>query len=72
MEKIRANSETRFKVKPHTQEANSVVARVSETAVPTISASRLPSTNNTSSTTKAVAKISLPMSFCALSVAVSP
>jgi hypothetical protein len=72
MEKIRANSDTRLSVKPYAQEANSVAASVSVTAAPTITASRRPSTNSTSSTTKAVAKTSLPISFCALSVAVAP
>ncbi len=36
IEKISANSETRLSVKPHAQEANSVTASVSTTAVPTI------------------------------------
>ncbi len=72
MEKISANSDTRLSVKPQAQEANSVAARVSVTATPTITASRRPSANSTSATTKAVAKISLPISFCALSVAVAP
>ena len=72
IEKISANSEMRFKVKPHAHEANRVTASVSETARPTISASRRPSAKKTSRTTKAVAKPSLPISFCAFSVAVSP
>jgi hypothetical protein len=72
MEKMRANSETRFSVKPQAQEANSVAAKVSVTATPTMTASRRPSANNTSSTTAPVAKTSLPISFCALSVAVAP
>jgi hypothetical protein len=72
MEKISANSDTRLSVKPQAQEANSVAASVRVTAAPTITASRRPSANSTSSTTKAVAKTSLPISFCALSVAVAP
>ena len=72
IEKISANSDTRFSVKPQAHEANSVAARVSVTAMPTISASRLPSAKKTSRTTKAVAKISLPISFCAFSVALAP
>ena len=44
----------------------------SVTAVPTITASRRPSATNTSSTTNRVANTSLPISFCAFSVAVSP
>ena len=43
MEKISANSDTRFSVKPQAQEANSVAASVSITATPTIAASRRPS-----------------------------
>lgn len=72
IEKISANSETRLSVKPIAQEANNVSASVSTTAAPTTSASRLPSANNTSSTTDIVAKNSFWMSFCALSVAVWP
>ena len=72
MEKIRANRDTRFSVKPYAQEANSVAAKVSVTAAPTITASRLPRANSTSSTTNIVAKTSLPINFCALSVAVAP
>ena len=51
MEKISANSDTRLSVKPQAQEANSVAARVSITAMPTITASRRPSANHTSATT---------------------
>ncbi len=72
IEKISANSDTRFSVKPITREANSVSASVSTTAVPTTIASRQPSVNSTSSTTAEVAKISFWISFCALSVAVWP
>ena len=72
MEKISANSDTRLSVKPQAQEANKVAANVRVTAMPTITASRRPSAKKTSATTKAVAKISLPISFCAFSVAVSP
>ncbi len=72
MEKISANSDTRLSVKPQAQEANSVAARVSSTAAPTITASRLPSAHSTSSTTEAVAKMSFWMSFLALSSAVAP
>ena len=72
MEKMRAKSETRLSVKPQAQEANSVAASVNVTAVPTITASRRPRAKSTSRTTKAVAKASLPISFCAFSVAVWP
>jgi hypothetical protein len=72
IEKISANSDTRLSVKPHAHEANSVAASVSSTAAPTISASRLPMANSTSSTTEAVAKISFWISFFALSSAVAP
>jgi hypothetical protein len=72
MEKISANRLTRLRVKPHAQEANSVAARVSVTAAPTITASRLPSAKNTSNTTAEVAKTSLPISLSAFSVAVAP
>ncbi len=72
MEKMSAKSDTRFRVNPHAQDANSVVASVSSTATPTISASRLPSVASTSSTTESVAKTSFWMSFIALSLAVAP
>ena len=72
MEKINANRDTRFSVKPHAHEANSVAASVRITAVPTMAASRRPSAMNTSATTEAVAKSSFWMSFCALSLAVAP
>ena len=72
MEKIRANNETRLRVNPHAQDANNVAIRVNTTAVPTIAASRLPKAKNTNKTTADVANISLWMSFCALSLAVSP
>jgi hypothetical protein len=72
IEKISANSDTRLSVKPQAQEANSVTVSVSPTAMPTISASRRPSSANTSATTEAVAKSSLVISCCALALAVSP
>ena len=72
IEKMRAKSETRFKVKPYAHEAKSVAMRVSVTATPTITASRHPSVTSTSSTTAPVAKISLPINVLALSVAVAP
>ena len=72
IKKISANSDTRLSVKPQAQEANSVAASVSETAMPTMIASRRPSAKNTSATTAAVAKASLPMSWLALSLAVLP
>ena len=53
IEKISANSDTRFSVKPHAHDANSVAASVRTTAVPTMSASRHPSANSTSATTHA-------------------
>ena len=40
MEKISANSDTRFRVKPHAHEANSVTARVTTTATPTMKTAR--------------------------------
>ena len=58
MEKIRANKDTRFKVKPQAQEANSVAVSVKITAAPTIAASRRPNARNTKATTEAVANSS--------------
>ena len=72
IEKISANSDTRFSVKPQAHEANSVLASVSTTALPTISASRRPSDAHTSATTDSVAKISFLISWLALSFAVAP
>ena len=72
MEKISAKSETRLSVKPQAQEAKSVTASVITTAAPTITASRQPSATSTSSTTVAVAKMSLWMRVRALSSAVAP
>ncbi len=72
IEKISANSETRFSVKPQAQDANSVTISVRITALPTIAASRRPSAMNTSATTDAVAKSSFWINFCALSLAVAP
>ncbi len=72
IEKISANSETRFSVKPHAHDANSVAASVRITAAPTITASRRPSATNTSATTDRVANSSLVMSSRALSSAVRP
>ncbi len=72
IEKISANSETRFSVKPQAHDANSVTVNVSTTAVPTIAASRRPSAKNTRATTEAVAKASFCISFMALSLAVAP
>ena len=72
MEKIKANRDTRLRVKPQAQEANKVIIRVMTTAVPTIIASRQPRARSTSNTTKAVANASLPISFCAFSSAVWP
>ena len=72
IEKISANSDTRFSVKPQAQEANSVTASVRVTALPTIAASRRPSAMKTSATTEAVAKSSFWISLCALSLAVAP
>ena len=70
--KISANSDTRLIVKPQAQEANSVAARVTMTAAPTTTASRLPTASNTRSTTDAVANKSFSISFFALSLAVTP
>ena len=72
MEKINANSDTRLSVKPQAHEANSVAVSVKMTATPTIAASRRPSAMNTSATTDAVANSSFWISFCALSLALSP
>ena len=72
IEKISANSDTRFSVKPHAHDANSVAASVRITAVPTITASRRPSATSTSTTTESVANASFWISFNALSLAVAP
>ena len=72
IEKISANSETRFSVKPQAQLANSVTVKVRITALPTIAASRRPSAMNTSATTAAVANSSFCISWNALSLAVTP
>ncbi len=72
IEKISANSDTRLRVKPMAQDANSVTARVSTTAEPITSASRRPSANSTSSTTEPVANTSFLIRVCALSLAVAP
>lgn len=72
MEKISANSDTRLSVKPQAQDANSVTVSVSSTAEPTMAASRRPRARNTSATTEAVANSSFWISFCALSLAVTP
>ena len=55
IEKISANNDTRFSVNPYAQEANSVAASVSSTAMPTTSASRRPMLSHTSATTASVA-----------------
>ena len=70
IEKISANSDTRLMVNPIAQDANSVIARVSTTALPTTMASRQPRANSTSSTTAPVANTSFWISFIALSLAV--
>ena len=72
IEKISANSDTRFSVKPQAHDAKSVVASVSTTARPTMIASRRPSVAHTSATTDRVAKISFLISWFALSLAVAP
>ena len=58
IENIKANKDTRFKVKPQAHDANSVTVRVNTTATPTMAASRLPKARNTSTTTDAVANSS--------------
>ena len=68
IEKISANSDTRFSVKPQAHEANSVTVSVRITAVPTIAASRRPSAKNTSATTEAVANSSFWISLLRLVV----
>ena len=72
MEKISANSDTRLSVKPQAHEANNVAVKVKITATPTMAASRRPNAMNTSATTDAVANSSFWISFCALSLALSP
>ena len=72
MEKISANSDTRFNVNPYAQDANKVAASVSSTAMPTTKASRRPMASHTSATTATVANSSFLISFIALSFAVSP
>ena len=72
MEKISANRDTRLRVKPIAQEANRVTARVSTTAEPITMASRRPSANSTSSTTRLVAKNSFLIRVWALSLAERP
>jgi len=72
MEKMSANSDTRFSVNPQAQEAKSVVASVSSTAIPTMKASRQPSVAKTSTITDSVANSSFLISCCALSLAVAP
>ena len=72
MEKISANRDTRFSVKPQAQDANSVAVRVRITAAPTITASRRPSASPTSRITEPVAKASFWISLLAFSAAVWP
>ena len=72
MEKISANRDTRFRVKPQAHEANSVAVKVRMTAAPTITASRRPSAKPTSKITEPVAKASFWISLLAFSAAVSP
>ena len=72
IEKISAKRLTRFSVKPHAHDANSVAESVSSTATPTMTASRRPSVTSTSATTEAVANSSFEMSSFALSSAVRP
>ena len=72
MEKISANSDTRFRVKPQAQEANKVAVRVRMTAAPTMTASRRPRARPTSKMTEPVAKASFWISLLAFSAAVSP
>ena len=72
MENISANNEIRFRVNPHAQDANKVMARVMIMATPTTADSRSPMVKNTSSTTADVAKINLKISVLDLSPAVLP
>ncbi len=72
MEKMSANSETRFSVKPQAHDANSVATSVSSTAAPTTTASRRPSARPTSTMTEAVANASFRISWFAFADAVSP
>ena len=72
IEKIKAKSETRLRVKPQAQEANSVAVSVRITAAPTIAASRRPSAKPTNRMTDPVAKASFWISLLAFSAAVWP
>src|SRR5450631_2335665 len=72
IEKISANSDTRFNVNPYAQDANKVAANVNITAMPTTKASRRPMVIHTSATTATVANNNFSISFTALSFAVSP
>ena len=72
IEKISANRDTRLIVNPQAQEANKVAASVTITAVPTTTASRLPTASSTRSTTEVVANRSFSISLVALSFAVTP
>ena len=72
IEKMSAKSDTRFSVNPQAQLANSVAVSVRMTALPTMTASRLPRAKPTSRMTEAVAKASFWMSLLAFSAAVSP
>ena len=72
IEKIKANKETRLRVKPQAHDANKVTVSVNTTAVPTIAASLLPRAKNTKATTNAVANNNFWMSLTALSLAVAP
>ena len=72
IEKIRANKDTRFSVKPQAQDANKVADKVKTTATPTIAASRHPKAKNTKATTEAVANSNFSISLTALSLAVTP
>gem|GEM_PF-3518084 len=66
MEKMSANSETRFNVKPQAQLANRVAVSVRITAAPTMIASRRPSARPTRMITLPVAKMSFWISLLAL------
>ena len=72
MEKISANNEIRFRLNPHAQEANRVMAKVIMMAIPTTADSRNPMVKNTNKTTAEVANINLNINVLALSPAVCP
>ncbi len=72
IEKISANKDTRFNVKPQAHEKNNVIARVTTTAKPTIKACRQPKASRINNTTEPVANSNLVIRVFDLSAAVRP